>query len=581
MIPTKIRTLLKKLDKLTNWQATILIALFGFVAYFDGLQNQFLGDDDGQIVNNPVVHSLSHFKLFFTGGTFYNGQGISHLTGVYFRPLQTTVYSFIYTVFGSQPNFFHLIQLLLCIGSTIILYLIFRYSFKPALALCLSLIFLLHPINSQTVFAIANMQDALYFFFGIAALWLLIRFKSTKGLVLAAICLFLALLSKEAGFLFIVMSVIYLFWYNRKRLYLFLGMMLVPIVIYIVLREHAIGWFTNPNDVPIDRTNLIGRLFTAPSIMLFYITKFIFPWKLASAYYWVYPTFSVRHFLLPLILDLAVMAVIVYLAFVIRLRTSRQNYIAYLFFTIWAAIGLASLLQIFPLDFTASEPWFRFSMVGILGLIGIVIKIFAPAIKLNRTAIFAFMAIVVLLLGIRTALRGRDWSSPYKLYSTDLRTSNEDFEAYYQMSIYYYNTGDYYSSKVYAAKSVAMFPWATNYSALGAAYYSLGDYPDAYRAYINGLNYLNYCEIYDNMSVLTHYYGNPYANQKFLISAINHCPADATPWLYLAVLDYTYQNVSGAKYAITKAYNLGSQTNSSIPSIYNAIMNNQSLNASN
>src|SRR5208282_3513420 len=57
-------------------KASIIIILVGFVTYFRGIKNPFIGDDIGQIVNNPVVHSITHFSLFFEGSTFYNGGGI-------------------------------------------------------------------------------------------------------------------------------------------------------------------------------------------------------------------------------------------------------------------------------------------------------------------------------------------------------------------------------------------------------------------------------------------------------------------------------------------------------------------------
>lgn len=209
--------MLEKIERLKNWQASLIIAILGFVVYFDGLKNQFQGDDTSQIVNNIPVHSITHIRIFFEGGTFYNGGGLTSLTGVYFRPLMTTVYSSIYTIFGAQPFYFHLVQLLLCIGSTIILFLFFRFSFKPLLALFLALFFLVHPIDSQVVYAIPSMQDALYFFFGILALCLLIKFKSTRSMLLAALCLFLSLLAKETGILFVVMALVYLFWWDRKK----------------------------------------------------------------------------------------------------------------------------------------------------------------------------------------------------------------------------------------------------------------------------------------------------------------------------------------------------------------------------
>jgi hypothetical protein len=266
--------MLAKINSFKHWQAGLIIAILGFAAYFDGLKNSFLGDDTSQIVTNIPVHSITHIRILFESSTFYNGQGLAPLIGAYYRPLMTTVFSVIYTLFGAHPFYFHLLQLLLCIGSSIILYLFFRYSFKPALALTLSLVFLLHPIDSQVVFAIASMEDALFFFFGILALYLLVRCTSKWSLCFVALALLMALLAKESGVLFVIMALVYLFWWNRPRFYPFLAIMAVPMAAYLTLKTRAIGLAAiNPGISPIDRLGLSQRLMNTPSIIQFYFSR--------------------------------------------------------------------------------------------------------------------------------------------------------------------------------------------------------------------------------------------------------------------------------------------------------------------
>jgi len=86
--------MLNKINKIANWQAALIITTLGFLVFFVGLHGQFLGDDLPQIVNNVPVHSVANIHLFFEGGTFYNGHGLAPLSGVYFRPLMTTVFRY-------------------------------------------------------------------------------------------------------------------------------------------------------------------------------------------------------------------------------------------------------------------------------------------------------------------------------------------------------------------------------------------------------------------------------------------------------------------------------------------------------
>jgi hypothetical protein len=189
-----------------NWQASLLIVFVGFAVYLSGLMNLFEGDDTLQIVNNTLVHSLKNLNVFYKGSTFYNGQ---NFIGLYYRPLMTTAYSLLYVMFGARPFYFHLFQLLVCIGGTILLYLFLKYLMDPRLALFLAVVFLLHPLDSQVVYIIPNLQDALFFFFGMLALWLLCRFQSNKALPLVALALLLSLFFERDRHMFCICSISY------------------------------------------------------------------------------------------------------------------------------------------------------------------------------------------------------------------------------------------------------------------------------------------------------------------------------------------------------------------------------------
>lgn len=562
--------MLEKINKITNWQASLVLALTGFFVYFDGLKNQFIGDDNGQIVNNPVVHSMSNIQLFFQGGTFYIGHGIAPMYGNSFRPLMTTVFSFIYTLFGSHPIYYHLFQLALWIGSSILLYLLFRYYFSSAVSIFLSLVFLVHPMNSQIVFAIATMQDALFIFFGLLALWLLLRFDSLKSLIFVAICLFLSLLSKESGVFFIAIALLYLTMFKRnKRLFEFMVIMVLPIVAYSVLRINAIGLLGHIKTAPIDSLNLAGRLFTLPSILLFDIVKFVFPLKLASAYYWTYSSFSFAHFLIPLFVDVTVIGLIVYVGKKVRKLASRNIYDVYRYFAIWSAIGLVLTTQIVPLDMTVCETWFSFSMIGVLGMVGVSMSVFKPCI---RPVWILLIAVFILgFLGLRTAIRGFDWSSPYTLAQKDITVSREDYNAYESIATELINQNKYSEAKFYVDKSIKIYPTYNNCYSLGVILTYQNDYSGAMKAYEFGLMLGNDISINQNLAALTLVTGDPQTNKQLMLRALQTFPHDSNIWMYLAILDDRNNDNYGAKIAITNAQAYGQ-----VPAfIYDNIINNE------
>ncbi len=427
-------------------------------------------------------------------------------------------------------------------------------------------------MNSQVAFFIPNMQDALFLFFGLLAFWILIRFdESIKILWLVIACLFLSLLSKEAGILFVAVSVMYLLWSDRDRLWPFAAMLVPLAVAYLLLHVHAVGLSSaHPEFTPLDRMGPMGRLMNAPAIMLFYISKFIFPFKLAFGYYWGYPNFTVRHVLLPFVIDLAVIALIVYLAYLLRRRVSAEQRAAFIFFALWSAIGLAPYLQVFPLDFTTSEPWFYFSTAGILGMLGVLLVAFQEYV--HPKLFITVAAVVICILGVRTLVRGTEWHDAYTLAEHDIAASKEDYEAYYQLSKVFTDKGDYNQAKVYAAQSISIFPTSENYNNLGFAAANLGEYSHAEQAYDNGVKYRGaFNTIYENQADLALVYGDPAVNKQRILEGLRHYPHNKGLWGSLAILEDKYGDNQAAQRDIATAAMYGQIP----PVIYDSIMHNR------
>lgn len=557
-----------KINKLKNWQIAVILSLIGFSVFFSGLKSPFQGDDISQVVDNPVIHSLSNIKVFFEGSTFYTGNGIAPLSGTYYRPLETVVYSVLYSLFGSNVIYYHLLQLFLAISSTFLIYLIFKYSFKTLLALFLALIFMLIPINSQVVFTVASMGDILYLFFGLLAIYISLRFQGLKSLIAVSLLLMLSLLSKEAGIVFIfIEAVLLLFFDTRKRLYCFLAS-LIPIgIIYGYLRIHYVGLFTNPIAAPINNLDISGRLMSAPSIMFLYISKFIFPYKLASAYYFTHSTFSYRYVLLPLIVDLLFIAAVAYSVIYIKRHQHKVIYKTYIFYVIWFFAGIIPLLQLTTLDLTACEAWFYFASIGLIGMIGVNLTLL-PKKYINRW-LFILGLLLILIFGIRTSLRGLDWNNPINLEYKDIAASSDNYTAYNQVAENLLNRGKINNAKIYALKSVSIYP--TNYAntnTLGEIYGSSGNYQAAEKEYLSSIKYgPSFNTAYENLAQLYLIHGSIRSNQSFILAALNKFPSDSTLWLDYAIFEAKYGTSEAANYALSKAINFGNVPSQIIESI--------------
>jgi hypothetical protein len=361
------------------------------------------------------------------------------------------------------------------------------------------------------------------------------------------------------------MSALYLFLFNRERLYSFLLKLLSPIVVYAALRINAVGLHQNVNIAPIDRLSVGGRLLTDPSIVMLYLSKLIFPWRLATGYYWVHSTFSVRYVLLPLLIDLIVVGLFIYVGFLVHKRSSKAQYYTYLFFAIWAGVGMLPNLQIIPLDLTAAETWFYFSFVGVLGMIGVALGAF----RIRPTWIVIAGVVLIGVFGIRTALRGFDYRSQYRIDNKDIAAAQDNYTAYYDLSSYYFEAGEYNKAETSALASVKIFPSFYNYYNLGVILTHFGDYQQAETAYGLAFEHGSNKQIYEAIGELTLAYGNPSVNKQILLKGVAQYPKDVYLWVDLAIAENKNNDNKDARAALARATLYGNVPKSIYDSIYN------------
>ncbi len=553
---------------LTSKKAFLIIATIGILVFSNSIFNGFVGDDDALISDNPIVHSISNIGLFFKGSNFFNGD---RPEGIWYRPLQSVVFSSIYTVFGPNPAPFHTFQIILHIVNTFLLFLILKRFFKPTLSLVLSIIFLVHPINSQAIFYISATQDLMFFFFGMVAMWFLIYGKSAKNLILVSLFLMLSLLSKEAGVLFFGLALVYSFIFQRKYFYSLLGLITAIFVGYLILRSNTVGLFQKIDNVPIASLSLSKRLVTTPSVFFFYIKTFLFPFHLSLYHSWFSINATFGNFFAPLFIDFAVLVLIVGFGIYLYRKFGFADYFKdYLFFGAWFFIGLSLYLQFLPIDATVGEHWFYFPMVGLLGMIGVCIGEFK---KVNEKIVLVIAIGLIAVLSVTTFIRSFDWRNGFSLYSHDLTVSKNDYALENGMGFVLIKQGKFSEAKLYTEKSIADFPYITNYNNLGTIYVNLGDYNKAKEAYLNAIKIGDYYLSYEALAGLTLTSEANKENLNFLKTALSKFPNSANLWLYLAIYDYKSGNKDDAKMAITKAYYL--DTNPNITFFYQKIINNQ------
>jgi len=358
---------------LTTTKAITWIIVIGLILYANMLFNGFVWDDNTFIINNPQVHQLHILSLI--GPSIFN----SH---EFYRPIDSIYFAFLYSLVGQQPFFYHFIQLSLHIIVTCLLFLYLQYFFKKPLAFSLSLIFLVHPINVESVTFIGSTQSELYFLPGIIAL-LLSRKKHLSGrrLLFINILLLFSILSKEPGFLFLLLIFVYRYLFKLHGLKKLLLSNAVILAIYFLLRLFVGGsTFKSIDAIPIASLPLLQRILNIPIIIVYYLKTFIFPIHLAIWQLWIIKNITIQNFFIPLFICLLFIAVWFFVFKKIQSisdpKIHETNLLQFYFFSFWFVIGMGPLLQIIPLDMTVADRWFYFPIVGLLGMTGVCFQIF-------------------------------------------------------------------------------------------------------------------------------------------------------------------------------------------------------------
>lgn len=566
------KRLLKIIDKLTSKQIKWTFAIVGFITFIVCINNPFQGDDITQIVDNLPVHFIQNIGFFFTSSTFYNGQV---LVGTYYRPMMTTTFSFLYTLFQEWTAPYHLFQIALFVAGSYILFLVLKKFIKQRFALLIALFFMVHPMNSQIVFSIACMQDTLMFFFGISSLYILMTHKSWRSLVLVALGLLFTLFSKESGLGYVIMAFTYLLFFDRRRIWRLAAVFAAPLALYLYLKTIAVGLLiANAHGSPIGELPLGPRLMTAPSIVQFYLGKFTFPLFLSTCWYWVNPTFTFLGVAVPAIVDVAVVGLFAWFGTLVKRRRKDIDFRAFLFFAIWAVLGVLPYLQFTPLDMTACETWFCFSMIGVLGMIGVTL----PSVKLNRFKLKAewvllFILVLVAVFAIRTIERGTNYSSQYNIAIHDLSVSQDDYSAMNNIAQYMIQHQQYDQATTYVNQSITIFPGLGNYDNLGVIHQKTGSYDAAVTAYNNALKWGSMDFVYENLAqIYLSDWQNP-ATEAFINKAMILYPNDYKLLTYTAIIKGAEGDNAAAKGYIVRAAKYGA-----VPQqLHDAIVNHTPL----
>ena len=178
-----------------------LILVTAILIYSPSFKNPFIWDDLHLIVNNSDIKSFGNLPSVFKTHLFKT-TGYSN----FYRPMQIVSFMFDYALWKLNPFGYHLTNLFFHLLNVMLVYFLVKRIFKNSdIGIIASLIFAVHPINTEAVTYISGRADPISGFFFLSAFLFYMRFRAdNKGILLALSVLFfgLSLLTKEAVLIF-------------------------------------------------------------------------------------------------------------------------------------------------------------------------------------------------------------------------------------------------------------------------------------------------------------------------------------------------------------------------------------------
>ena len=527
---------------LTTIKAITLLIIVGIVVFFNSFFNYFLWDDISLILNNVGIHSFN----FFTG--------FDHKTALffgYFRPIYFIYFSFLYPIFQDNTFFYHLIQVSFHILNSILIFIFFKKIINKYISFFLSLVFLVHPINVETTVYISAVLYPLLSIFGLLSLVKLQKqILTNKEYISIGIMLFLSLITKEEGILYILIAFIFCLLLKRTHLKNLTIAGGLATIIYGLIR-FITGNFAieNGNFLELSHQGFMERLFNIPAIFFYYIMSFFFPKDISLNQTWVVHTIDLSSFYLPLFFD-SVFFFILFLAGFYVYKKNKNNITIFIFFLIWFLLGILMHLQIIPLDMIAADRWFYFSIIGLLGMGGLLIQEINISNKNIKFLLFLIGTIALVLLSLRTMVRNTNWHDEITLFEHDSQVSTTR-QTESLLGKDYLDIRDYKSSLRHFKKALELSPDEAAYLNVGVIYLKQNNYNEAIS--------------YFKKSIKTNYLPKNSHQQVIIIS-----------YGYLAICEYKMNNREDALNAIKKARSMSS-TSDFIDNLYQNILNNRPI----
>lgn len=417
----------------------LFLASACLLVYGNSLWNGFIWDDHHLVGGNVFLSDWRNIPKLFTTNLLAGG---GHSTAFY-RPIQALTYMGEYQLWGLKPFGYHLTNLLLHLANAMLLYTLITPLATKRAALVASLLFVVHPLQTEAITYISGRADPLALGFLLLALlayreaqrgpqWNRYRYASFAAFLLA-------LLSKETAMIFPALLALYdLTTDPPGRPRELLGRLwsrylpyLAILVAYGGLRAIIPDLQVAPRGAP--TISLGQRLLLVVRVFGEYLRLLGAPRDLHMERTVPLPTS---------LLDPMVLAGALALLLLIGLAWWTWPRVRSLTLGIgWFLLAFFPISNLVPLNAYIAEHWMYLPAVGLFFVVGLGVEALW-ARGLHRWAALPLVLALALYAGLAIR-RNRDWRDEVTFYTMTLKSSPDSWRVHDNLGLVYREMGQF------------------------------------------------------------------------------------------------------------------------------------------
>ena len=507
----------------------VLTSLF----YYPSLGYPFQFDD--------IANISKKFAIRFDN-PFSRWRGSSRWVGEYLNTLN-------YQIGRFDPFYYRLFNLVIhLLAGLILFYLIldlckflktkpFFYDNRLAIAFSTAALFLLHPVQTQTVsYVIQARLEGLASLFILATLWSYVRIFMVQSLpakvLLGALFGFLTFLSCGTKELVVVLPFLLLLvdWFfisqetwSKFKVRFFVYLTFAAVFTMLVASYMGKNFFADALRLKLVTGNNRGNILTDHAfdiitpfsylisqfrVVWHYLTMFVWPvgisveydWKLAQSFW----SFSV---LVPLMLLLTV------LGFAVKAMSSKKNSL-FAFGLFWFFISVAPRASIIPSPELVCDYKTYLASIGVMFILAVVLVMFVqkvmkhikdlPVLFAGQWGQVAALAVLVVPLGFASYERNKIWESSIAFWEDNIKKAPKKARVWNNAGVAYSEAGRIDEALVAYKKAIDLDKvYSDPLSNIAVAYSMKGDIDKAIESLKSALVICpNYPEAYNNIGSL-------------------------------------------------------------------------------